>query len=193
MKRPLLLMAGVVVLGAAAFFVWYQPAPRPAAVPPPPPKPAPPPAPPDLGPLPRPIAAPEPTAPRVAEAPVDADAGAAPDAAKADEGPYTVDLGTHDLLLRERDGRFLRVGVQLTTPSRTTRAEMARRREALLRMLYYLGTHRAASALEQPDAEARFAHDLRQRLQQTVKTGAISRIDLEPFEMIEKPLPDAYR
>ncbi|MCB9534913.1 MAG: hypothetical protein H6704_01520 [Myxococcales bacterium] len=115
------------------------------------------------------------------------------DAAPADEGPYTVDLGTHDLLLRERDGRFLRVGVRLTTPSRTTRAEIARRREALLRMLYYLGTHRAASALELPDAEARFAHDLRQRLQQAVKTGAISRIDLAPFEMIEKPLPDAYR
>lgn len=191
MKRPLLLMAGVVVLGAAAFFVWYQPAPRPVTVPPPPPAPAPPPPAPDLGPLPRPVAPPTPSAPPTIEAPVDA--GAAPDAAPADEGPYTIDLGTHDLLLRERDGRFLRVGVQLTTPSRTTRAEMARRRETLLRMIYYLGTHRAASALEQPDAEARFAHDLRQRLQQAVKTGAISRIDLEPFEMIEKPLPDAYR
>ena len=137
----------------------------------PPPRPAPPPAPPA-------IAA--------------ADAGPEPDAA-AEQGPYRVDLGEHSILLAERDGRFLRVGLQLVTPTLEGRAELIRRRRELIRMLYFLASKRSADAIELPGAEARFEDDLAPRYQNAVRSGAIADIEFTRFEMERRaiPTPDA--
>lgn len=117
-----------------------------------------------------------------------ADAGPAPDAA-AERGPYRVDLGEHSILLAERDGRFLRVGLQLVTPTLEGRAELIRRRRELIRMLYFLGSKRSAEAIELPDAEARFEDDLAPRYQNAVRSGAIADIEFTRFQMERRPIP----
>lgn len=140
-------------------------------------------------------AAPAPPRPRppVPETPLAAaDAGPAPDAA-VEQGPYRVDLGEHSVLLAERDGRFLRVGLQLVTPTLEGRAELIRRRRELIRMLYFLASKRSAEAIELPDAEARFEADLAPRYQNAVRSGAIADIEFTRFQMERRaiPTPDA--
>lgn len=123
-----------------------------------------------------------------------ADAGAADtDAAQPDAtveaGPYRVELGEHSILLAERDGRFLRVGVTLITPTIAGRAELGRRRRELLRMLYFLGSHRSAEAIALPDAEARFDADLTERFGNAVRSGALAEVELTRFEMERREMP----
>ncbi|MCB9553991.1 MAG: hypothetical protein H6705_19315, partial [Myxococcales bacterium] len=107
--------------------------------------------------------------------------------------PYRVDLGEHSVLLAERDGRFLRVGLQLVTPTLEGRAELIRRRRELIRMLYFLASKRSAEAIELPDAEARFEADLAPRYQNAVRSGAIADIEFTRFQMERRaiPTPDA--
>jgi flagellar basal body-associated protein FliL len=118
-----------------------------------------------------------------------ADTDAADTDAAVEPGPYRVELGEHSILLAERDGRFLRVGVTLVTPTIAGRAELGRRRRELLRMLYFLGSHRSAEAVALPDAEARFDEDLTERFGNAVRSGAIADVVFTRFEIERREMP----
>jgi hypothetical protein len=106
-------------------------------------------------------------------------------------GPFTVDLGEHEILLKERDGRFLRIGLSAVTPHKVTQKEILRRRRHLVRMLFFLGTRRAADAAAQPGAKTRFGSDLVERLRNVVKTGPIDRLEIRTFEVFHRAPADA--
>lgn len=145
---------------------------------------------PDAGPD---LAPPPPPATRLVDAaPVIDDDDPAPDAA-AEAGPLRYDLGEHSILLSERDGRFLRVGLALVVDDAEARRSVARRRRQLIRMLYFLGSKRSADAAERPDAEARFRDDLGSRYRNVLRDLNLRDIEITRFEIErrEMPAPDA--
>lgn len=190
MSRMLpLALAALVVAGAVAFYVFFQPSAR--EVTPPQvvvkqPEPAPPvePEPPPVAPPPAPREPPPPEAPdagrRVA-------APAAPDAAVAEKGPFAVELGEHRIALRGEPPRDLHVGLRLWTDNPTTRQEIVRRRRELVRMLFFLGSHRQADGASGADGQARFADDLLERYRNVVKTGPVDRLELTRYEVLPRP------
>lgn len=185
MNRFALLAVAViaVVIAWLAFFAGPTVEPPPPVAPPtvtgqpPPPETPPPEAPP----------APTPAVPPVA------DAGPTGDA-EAPSGPVTIDLGEHDILLAERDGRFLRLHLSLVTPdARAARAVRLKRRE-LVRMLYFLVTKRTAEGVESAGGRQRLIDDLLPRFRNQARAGGIERIEVDRFEIVHKamqPIPDA--
>lgn len=134
-----------------------------------------------------------PPPPALDAAPIaDDPADPAPDAA-AEAGPVRYDLGEHSILLAERDGRFLRVGLALVVDDAEARRSVARRRSQLVRMLYFLGSKRSADAAERPDAEARFKDDLGGRYRNVLRDLELRDIEITRFEIErrEMPAPDA--
>lgn len=141
---------------------------------------------------PDPAPAPPPTRAADAAPPPDDDAEPTPDAA-AEAGPVRYDLGEHSILLAERDGRYLRVGITLVVDDAEARRSVARHRRQLVRMLYFLGSKRSADATERPDAEARFRDDLGSRYRNVLRDLELREIELTRFEVErrEMPTPDA--
>lgn len=142
----------------------------PTAPPTPTPDPAPPPTP---DPAPPPAAAPE------VDAGVDAEAS---------RGPVTVDLGQHDILLAERDGRFLRLHLALVTPDEAAARVARLKRRALVRMLYFLVTKRTADSAESPGARDRLAATLEPRFRNLLRAGALDRVEVLRHEVVFKAL-----
>lgn len=124
--------------------------------------------------------------------PPDAAPADTPDAA-AEEGPFTVSLGRHRVLLVERDGRFLEVELTAVVDSPEARRVVSLRREKLVRMLFFLASKRSADAVEAPGAQDRFVADLLPRLQNAVPTAQIEGLQVDHWAVVFRELktPDA--
>lgn len=121
---------------------------------------------------------------------------AAPDAAvdaETPSGPVTVDLGQHDILLAERDGRFLQlqIGIVAADPAAATAVRLKRR--AMVRMLYFLVTKRSAEGVEAAGGQQRLVDDLLPRFRNLARTAKIDGLEVKRFRVITKELkqPDA--
>ncbi len=128
--------------------------------------------------------------PRVADsgAPPE-DAAMEPDTSKA-KGPFTVDLGEHRIHLRERDGRVVEIHALLTTSSHATWRELLGRKRSLVRMMFFLGTHRAADGAAADVGGASFKAELAKRFGNVIRTGAFE-LRFERFEVFQLPPRDA--
>ncbi len=189
MNRLPIGIAAVALLGAVLFFSLYNPEGRSAAkvgeatldvV--------------DLGPpiepiVPaRPLVKKSPDAQRV-KAPRDAGPKVADAKAEAEQGPFTVNLGKHKIVLRERD-RALNVALEFVVRDMVTRKEALRQRSRLVRMLFFLGSHRAAEGAISADAEARFEADFLSRIRNVLKTGPVLRMKITHWEVEDWSAPE---
>lgn len=185
MKLQLVALAAVIAAAVIVFF-FYEPESREARVGPAPVAVAPPPAPEIPAPPPKPEQAPAPIpAPDAAPPPPDA---AAADAAPT--GPFTIDLGERTIHLRDKPW-VLHVHPQLVTSSFVTRNEIARSRRALVRMLFFLASHRTKDGSEGADGQARFEADFIERIRNQIKTGPVDELKLLRYEVAEFVPPDA--
>lgn len=187
MNRAVLVVVALIALTIGLFVLLNPPQVEPppattptAVAPTPPPAPAPTPAPPAPAPAPvePPPAAPEPAAdPPAVEEP-------------ADEGPSRYSLGSHRISLKERDGRYLQVEVTLVTSDPQTRDEIRARRRALVRMLYFLVSHRSADAVALSDGPTRLGRDLMARYRNVVQ-GSLDKIEIGTFQIVQGAVPPA--
>ncbi len=107
---------------------------------------------------------------------------------EAPEGPFTVNLGSHKVHLRDDDRkRVAFFQLELVTDTDDTRREIRRRREQFVRMTYFLGSKRQADGVARPDGKERFERDLLERFQNIVHTGDISQVSLRGFELKSVP------
>lgn len=119
----------------------------------------------------------------------DEDAG--PDAevdAEAPSGPVVIDLGQHEIMLAERDGRFLQLQLTLTAADRTSAAIVRRKRRTLIRSLFFLVSKRSADGVESAGGEARLVADLLPRFRNQVRAAKIERVDITRFRVIFKEI-----
>ncbi len=126
---------------------------------------------------------------RAAATPV-ADAAAVEPDGPVDTGPWTVDLGEHRIHLKERDRRVIEIHAKLTTDSALTVREIRGRRRALVRMMFFLGTHRAADGAASDVGGERFRKQLEERYRNVIKTGPFELV-IDRFEVFRLPPKDA--
>lgn len=190
MNRLPIIAAALALLGAAAFFVLYSPESRTAnAVPEV-----------RVDPIDATVVRPAPARRLAADSAVDVPRpSVAPDAAielavdaevVAPKGPYTVKLGTHTVVLRERD-QAVTITLEVVARDDVTRKEVQRRRRHLVRMLYFLASHRAGAGALLPDAKARFQADLLTRYRNVIKTGPLLRMKISDWSVEAWSPPDA--
>ena len=120
------------------------------------------------------------------EDPID-DAG--PPEPDVGQGPWKIDLGSHTIYLKD-EGQVMRVHPVLWLTRKATQNEVGRRRRALVRMLFFLGSHRRAEGARGPGGQQRFQEDLLARFRNVVKTGPIARLELAQYEITDAPKPD---
>ena len=99
-----------------------------------------------------------------------------------------MDIGRHQILLSERDGRFLDVHVQLVTADAESAAVVRRVRRTLVRQLFFLVTKRTAEGASEPGAQTRLAADLLPRFRNSVRTATIDEVRFAHHEVIVKPI-----
>ena len=160
------------------FILLYEPTPRPVA---PLVGPQATPAAPQIGPGPTPTPVPSRSGGAVVPPPPSApDAGMVKDATPSDampEGPFEIDLGRHKIHLDDPEqGRVARIGLKLVTPHWRTRKEIARRRMELVRLLFFLGSHRRGDGAVGEAGKARFQADLHERFNNIVRTGPVDEV-----------------
>ena len=131
------------------------------------------------GPTPTPVGSP-PRAKTVPLEPPPPDAGTVKDAQPSDampEGPFEFNLGRHKIHLSDPEqGRVLRIGLKVVTPHWRTRKEIARRRMELVRLLFFLGSHRRGDGAVGEEGKARFQADLHERFNNIIKTGPVDEV-----------------
>ena len=111
------------------------------------------------------------------------DAGA-PDPA----GPFDVNLGKQTIYLKDdAQGRVAHFELHLTVTNQAAERETRLRREELLRMTYFLGSHRVADGALGEDGRDRFAHDLLERYRNVVRSGEVMDVKLEGYEVVPGP------
>lgn len=185
MNRVVLLIVALIAV-AIGLFVLLNPlevegpepsSPTAAPAPPAEAPPDPPPAPAKAEPV---TAEPEKAEPRETE----------PDPAEPEleDGPFRYSLGNHRISLKERDGRYLQVEVTLVTSDRETRKEIPRRRRALVRMLYFLVSHRSADAVTLADGPKRLGDDLMARYRNVLRSP-LDTLEMNTFKVVEGPVP----
>jgi flagellar basal body-associated protein FliL len=105
------------------------------------------------------------------------------------KGPFTVDLGSHTIQLRD-DARKRAVSftLQVVTQTDETRKELRRRRRDLVRMAYFLGSKRQADGAVGSAGKARFERDLLERFQNVVRTGSIDTLKLKSYRIVSRAL-----
>ncbi len=181
MNRFALLAVAIVAVVIAWFVFFAGP-----VVEPPPPVEAPTVQTPPAAPVP-PMPAATPPKPTVEPPPPAAEPDAGADA-EAPAGPVTVDLGLHDILLAERDGRFLQlqIGVVAASPAAATAVRLKRR--DLVRMLYFLVTKRSAEGVEAAGGQQRLVDDLLPRFRNVARAAQIDGLEVTRFRVITKEL-----
>ncbi len=185
MRRPLIIAAGLGVAVAVAFVVLWKPRGRDAApIDVPPADQSAPAAPPSFA-----APAVRPAPPSEAPAAPIAAASAEPDGGPAEpQGPFEVELGRHVIHLKDPErGRVLRVSPKLVVDKQVTAKEVRRRKEELVRMMFFLGSHRVADGAEGTDGEARFKADLIERFRNLVRTGQVQDLVFVEYEVAEAP------
>jgi hypothetical protein len=181
MKRLPWIVVGLAALALLAFLFWYTPERRAASA------------------LSVPVAAepaasgssaPGPSAaPRSANAPRTAQAGtpaAVIDAGPPDPGgPVTVELGNHTIYLNDPvERRVMRFTLRLTVGNGVAAREARLRREELVRMAFFLGSHRVAEGALGQEGRDRFANDLLDRYRNVIRSGTLDALELADYEVI---------
>lgn len=133
-------------------------------------------------------AAAAPSAPASARAPISG--GGSPsqviDAGAPDPtGPFKVDLGQATIYLNDPvEKRVMRFTLRLTVGNQVAAKECRLRREELVRMAYFLGSHRAAEGALGEEGRDRFARDLLDRYRNVIRTGSMDDVELVGYEVI---------
>lgn len=113
--------------------------------------------------------------------------------AEEEKGPFEVRLGKHTVQVRSDDPavRTL-VDIELVgvTPTVETRNELARRRRELVRMLFFLASHRTSVSIALPEAERVFADDLLERMRNVVRTGELTELRVVSWKVYERAVVD---
>ncbi len=105
-------------------------------------------------------------------------------------GPVTVDLGGHTLYLKDpTEGRVARLRLKVVGHNEAVAREVRLRRSELLRMLYFLASHREAEGALGEAGRDRFASDLLDRFRNVVRTGPIDELQFEGYEVVPRPAP----
>lgn len=181
MKQLPWIVVGLAALALLAFLFWYTPEQRAAAAlkVPKAPEPA---AAASIAPGPS-------AAPRSADAPRTAQPGtpaAVIDAGPPDPGgPVTVDLGNHTIYLNDPvERRVMRFTLRLTVGNGVAAREARLRREELVRMAFFLGSHRVADGAVGQEGRDRFANDLLDRYRNVIRSGSLDALELADYEVI---------
>ncbi|MCB9522390.1 MAG: hypothetical protein H6702_03300 [Myxococcales bacterium] len=137
-------------------------------------------------PLQRPATAP-PSVAAVAPPPAAADAGMEPDAAGPPSDRY--DLGDHVVRLRTPEGSppmELVIQVVVRAQGEALREVRLRRRQ-LIRMLFFLGSHRQADGALGAEGQDRFKADLLARYRNVVRSGEVEDLEFPTWRV--QPVP----
>lgn len=182
MKRLPWIVVGLAALALLAFLFWYTPEQRAASAL----KVTPPPA----EAVANAASSPSPSAaPRSANAPRTAQPGtpaAVIDAGPPDPGgPVTVDLGNHTIYLNDPvERRVMRFTMRLTVGNGVAAREARLRREELVRMAFFLGSHRVAEGALGQEGRDRFTNDLLDRFRNVIRSGSLDALELADYEVI---------
>ena len=186
MNRLPWIVVGLVALLLLGFFFWYTPerrgavavnAPAPASDDDDPPS----------------VLAPAVLAPATARAP--SSRGDAPpklvppvvDAGPPEpQGPQTVELGTHTVYLKDEttEKRVMRFELRVTVSNAAAAKEARLRRDDLVRMAFFLGSHRVADGALGEAGRDRFANDLLERYRNVVRLGTVEAVELARYEVL---------
>jgi flagellar basal body-associated protein FliL len=109
-------------------------------------------------------------------------------------GPFEVDLGAHTLYLKtDPENRVIRARFRVVVGTAAAQRETRLRREELLRMVYFLGTHRAAEGAEGEAGRDRFARDLLDRFRNVIRSGPVEAVLLDDWSLGPRPDPSGRK
>ena len=182
MKRLPWMLVGLAALALLAFLFWYTPERRAAMAVKSPKAP-------EAAVSPTPESPPVSAAPRTAPAPRSLASGAPAavlDAGPPDViGPVVVDLGRHTIYLNDPvSRRVMRFTLRITVGNQAAAKESRLRREELVRMAFFLGSHRVADGALGQEGRDRFAADLLDRFRNVIHSGSMDGIELVDYEVI---------
>lgn len=112
---------------------------------------------------------------------------------EAEQGPFEVRLGKHTIQVRGTDPALRTlVDIELlaVTPTVETRNELTRRRRELVRMLFFLASHRTAESVALPEAERVFADDLLERMRNVIRTGELTELRITGWKVYSRAVGD---
>jgi flagellar basal body-associated protein FliL len=109
---------------------------------------------------------------------------------EAEQGPFEVSLGKHTIQVRSDDPSvrsMVDIELVAVTPTATTRNELGRRRRDVVRMLFFLASHRTSESVALAEADRVFADDLLERLRNVIRTGEITELKVVSWKIYERP------
>ncbi|MFZ4734712.1 MAG: hypothetical protein ACOYM9_02145 [Bradymonadia bacterium] len=110
------------------------------------------------------------------------------------KGPFEVDLGAHTLYLKtDPENRVIRTRIRVVVGTPAAQRETRLRREELLRMVYFLGTHRAAEGAEGEAGRDRFARDVLDRFRNVIRSGPVEAVLLDDWSLGPRPDPSGRK
>jgi hypothetical protein len=103
---------------------------------------------------------------------------------KSPQGPFEYSLGRHTIHTRLETPRArLEVEAVIVTAQQETLREVARRRQELVRMMFFLGSHRAPAGLTHGGAREHFRKDLLARYRNVVRSGPVVDLRITHWEV----------
>lgn len=100
-------------------------------------------------------------------------------------GPVVVDLGRQTIYLSDPvEHRVMRFTLRLTVGNQAAAKEARLRRDELIRMAYFLGSHRVGDGAVGQEGRDRFADDLLERYRNVIHTGSMDSLELADYEVI---------
>ena len=105
-------------------------------------------------------------------------------------GPFEVDLGEHKIWMKdgETERQPSSIGLRIVVPDWKSRKAIYDQRRRLIRMLFFLGSHRQLAGTRGERGKSQFEADLQERFANVIRTGAIDKVEMYKFE-IPEPSP----
>lgn len=103
------------------------------------------------------------------------------------QGPQTVELGTHSVYLKDdttTEKRVMRFELRVTVSNAAAAKETRLRRDDLIRMAFFLGSHRVADGALGEAGRDRFANDLLERYRNVIRLGTVEAVELARYEVL---------
>jgi hypothetical protein len=102
------------------------------------------------------------------------------------QGPQTVELGTHTVYLKDEttEKRVMRFELRVTVSNAAGATEARLRRDDLVRMAFFLGSHRVAEGALGEAGRDRFANDLLERYRNVIRLGTVDAVELARYEVL---------
>jgi hypothetical protein len=98
----------------------------------------------------------------------------------------TVELGTHTVYLKDEttEKRVMRFELRVTVSNAAGAKEARLRRDDLVRMAFFLGSHRVAEGALGEAGRDRFANDLLERYRNVIRLGTVDAVELARYEVL---------